>query len=129
MSVLENMKAMAELAQKVGQIELYKQIGQAEDEVRELTREKRRLEDKVEELERAMRFREQLEFMPPFYARKQGDTTPYCARCFEKPIPHAVHVVFKFTEYDLTRWECPECKYVYDIRVGGRWQSQPITRQ
>lgn len=115
MGVVENLKDAAELLQKAGQIELYKKISAAEDEVRELNREKRRLEDKVEELERALKFKDEVQFDPPFYRLKQGDTTPYCANCWEKT-RHAVHVVLQFRDTDLTRWTCPACKTDYNIR-------------
>jgi hypothetical protein len=78
MGVVENLKDAADLLRKAGQIELYKQISAAEDEVRELAREKRRIEDRVEELERALRFKEETVFKAPFYYLKQGDQTPYC---------------------------------------------------
>src|SRR4029077_5372447 len=96
MGVVENLKDAADLVKKAGQIELYKKISAAEDEVRELTREKRRLEDRVEELERALRFKEETGFRAPFYYLKEGgDQTPYCPRCWEKD-KRAVHVVLQF---------------------------------
>jgi hypothetical protein len=64
MGVVENLKNVADLVKKAGEIDLYKKISAAEDEVRELTRDKRRLEDKVEELERTLRSKE---FKAPFY--------------------------------------------------------------
>ena len=96
MGVLENLKDVADLVKKAGEIELYKKISAAEDEVRELTREKRRLEDKVEELERAFRFQQEVVFKAPFYYLKEGDQTPYCPRCLEKD-KHPIHLVLKLS--------------------------------
>ena len=104
MGVLENLKDVADLVKKAGEIELYKKISAAEDEVRELTREKRRLEDKVEELERAFRFQQEVVFKAPFYYLKEGDQTPYCPRCLEKD-KHPIHLVLKPTGQHI----CPDC--------------------
>jgi hypothetical protein len=82
MHALEILKDAAKVAQKIGQLGLQKQILEAENEVRELTREKRHLEDKVEELERNLKLRAAMAFTAPFYYR-QGDVTPFCPACYE----------------------------------------------
>lgn len=105
MGVLENLKDAALVAQKVGQIELYKQILQAEDEVRELTREKRRLEDTVEELGRKLSLKAAMTFQAPAYYQK-GDATPFCAACYEEN-GRPVHL--NKTAKPGT-WVCPVCK-------------------
>lgn len=110
MGVLDNLKDAAEVLRQNDQTDLYNKISEAEDEVRDLLREKRRLEDMVEELDRALRFREEAVFRAPFYYLKIGDQTPYCARCWEKD-KHAVHVVLR--PDILERWECPECNRTY----------------
>jgi len=124
MGVVENLKDLADLVKKAGEIDLYKKISAAEDEVRELTRDKRRLEDKVEELERAFRFQQEVVFKAPFYYLKQGDQTPYCAHCLEKE-NHAVHVVLQFDNEERTKWACPACKTSCMIEKGGgrRWHQ------
>jgi hypothetical protein len=110
MGVLENLKGLAELAQKVGQIELYKKILEAEDEVRELSREKRRLEDKVEELEGKLRLRAAMISKAPVYYQ-QGDATPFCAACFENN-GRAVHRVWRYVDFS-EKWFCDLCKNSY----------------
>jgi len=107
MGVLENLKDVAELAQKVGQLDLYKKILQAEDEVRELTQEKRRLEDKVEELDRSLKLRNAMKFSAPLYYQ-DGDKIPFCAVCYEKD-GRPVHVVM-----NDGAWYCNVCKIFYD---------------
>jgi hypothetical protein len=102
----------------------YKKIVAAEDEVRELTRDKRRLEDEIEELRRAFRFKEEVVFKAPFYFQKEGDKTPYCPRCWEKD-RHAVHVVSVWSQDTRTRWACPDCKAGYVVRAS-RGQSGVI---
>jgi hypothetical protein len=108
MGVVENLKDIAAVAQKVGQIDLYKRISEAEDEVRELTREKRRLEDRVEELERKLKLKTAMKFEAPFWYQ-EGDRTPFCPACYENGgVP--VHLV----KQDVREWFCNVCKNFYD---------------
>jgi hypothetical protein len=127
MGVVENLKDIADLVKKAGEVDLYKKISAAEDEVRELTRDKRRLEDRVEELDRALRFKEETVFKAPFYFLKEGEQTPYCAHCWEKS-KQAVHVVFQFDNEERTRWDCPGCKQMYLIEKPGRSRYIPPGR-
>jgi len=120
-SVVENIRDLADQAKNTGQNELYKQLAAAEEEAREMAREKRRLEDRVEELERALRFKEETIFRRPFYYQKQGDQTPYCPRCWEKD-KQGVHVIVIWSEAGETRFDCPECKNSYKV---GSPRSQP----
>jgi hypothetical protein len=113
MGVIENMKELADLIKKAGDIDLYRKIIESEGEVIELTRENRRLEDKVSELEKTLALEEKMHFTEPFYYQ-QGDKTPYCPACWEgKKI--AVHVTFNFDNQERTRWDCPLCKHNFLI--------------
>ena len=103
MGVIENLKDAALPAQKVGQIELYRTILQTEDEVRDITRGKRRLEDEVEELEKKLKLRAAMTYNAPLYYQ-QGDATPFCAPCYEKE-GHAIHL----TKNDKGNWFCRAC--------------------
>src|SRR5258708_28116744 len=96
MGVIENAKEIADLVKKIGDIELYRKIIALESEVMDLTREKRQLEHKVEELERALVMRQKLVFKEPFYLA-EGDNTPFCASCWEGK-QQAVHVVKQWSE-------------------------------
>jgi len=125
MGVVENLKDVADLVKKTGEIELYKKIVAAEDEVRELTRDRRRLEDEVEELRRALRFQEEIVFNAPFYVQREGDQTPYCPRCWEKD-KHAVHVVLRFDHSDRTCWQCPACDKSFNIQKDGVRRHQVV---
>jgi len=80
MSILENMKEVADLVKKIGDVELYRKIVELEGEVVELTRSKRLLEQQVEELEAQAAFKKKLSFRKPFYFA-EGDDVPYCPRC------------------------------------------------
>jgi hypothetical protein len=112
MGAVENIKEVAELVKKFNDIELNRRILNLENEVLDLSRERRRSEEKIEELERALKLKTQLYFSEPFYWMK-GDTTPYCPSCWEaKTI--AVHLLFGCDNQDGTSgWNCANCKHNY----------------
>jgi hypothetical protein len=111
--VIENMKDVADLVKKAGDIDLYRKIVSLEGEVLDLTREKRRLEARVEELEKSLEFKGQLKFDKPFFWM-DGDNTPYCPSCWEvKGI--AVHLFQYYKNQEETRWDCTNCKQMFLI--------------
>jgi len=109
MGIVENVKDIAELIKKFGDIELNRKILTLETEVLDLTRENRRAAEKVEQLERALQFKEQLTFRTPFYYR-DGDSEPYCSGCWESK-RLAIHVATH--PINLGLHQCPACKHVY----------------
>ncbi len=119
MGVIENMKELADLIKKAGDIELYRKIVESEGEVIELTREKRRLEERVEELEKLLVLQEGMAFRAPFYFQDR-DETPFCPRCWEAS-KRAVHLFHNFTNEENTRWDCPDCKRMYLVDAGRRY--------
>lgn len=120
MGVVENMKDVADLIKKIGDIELNRKILNLENEVLHLSREKRRMEEKVEELENTLKLRKELYFFEPFHWAK-GDTTPYCPSCWEsKTAP--VHVLFGHDSKDgSSTWQCPSCKHLYYPKMHGQY--------
>ncbi len=54
MGIVENLKDAADLAKKVGDLELYRKIVHLEGEVMDLTRENRHAEQKIEELQKQL---------------------------------------------------------------------------
>jgi hypothetical protein len=113
LGVLDNMKDVAELVQKLGDVELYRKILALEIEVREVNRDKLRAEDKVEELERALRLKQELVFDEPFYWLK-GDPVPFCPACWIDK-QKAIHVTTIEEGSRYSRLNCPLCKHNYDI--------------
>jgi len=108
MGVLDDVKEIGDLIKKAGDIELYRRIVKLEGEVIDLTRDKRYLEEKNEELQRELRFRGALEFKGPFYWLK-GDGVPYCPKCWEdnaKP----VHVIYSHRNPHGEYWRCAICR-------------------
>src|SRR5712691_10147460 len=101
MGVIENMKDIADLIKKAGDIELYRKIVESEGEVIELTRQNRRLEEKVHELEKTLDLQKKMVHKPPFYYQ-EGDPTPFCSPCWEtKTLP--VHLIFDHDNEHETR--------------------------
>ena len=113
MGIVENMKEVADLVKKVGDIDLNRKIVSLEGEVLDLTREKRHLEVRVEELEKTLNLKKNLAFKEPLYWL-EGDTTPYCPGCWEDK-RSAVHLTFLDDYSDATRWQCPVCRHHYDV--------------
>lgn len=113
MGLMENMKDIADLIKKAGDIDLYRKIVESEGEVIELTRQKRQLEERVIELEKTLALQKQMRFTEPFYYQ-EGDKTPYCPACWESN-KKAIHVEFVFDNSERTRWDCPVCKHEYLI--------------
>ena len=120
MGVVENVKDVAELVKKMGDIELYKKILALEMEVMELTRDKRRADEKIEELERMLNLQSELKFDAPFYWLAD-DRTPFCTACWEGH-RKAAHLVVKFEHEAHARLDCPTCKHEYVIE-GVRWRN------
>lgn len=126
MGVVENMKEMADLIKKLGDIELNRKILALETEVLDLTREKRRAEERAEELERALNLRANLEFGAPFFWM-EGDQTPFCPSCWEDR-HKAVHLIFVFDNEQYARLDCPVCKHQYVI-TSVQWHNASSGRR
>jgi hypothetical protein len=76
MSTLENLKEIADLVKKLGNIELYRKIVELEGEVIELTRENPDLKERL-------RFKsDDFEFRNPFWYDRARPDRPLCAKCF-----------------------------------------------
>ena len=67
MGAVENVKEFSEFVKKFNDIELNRRILKLEEEVIDLSRDKRRAEEKVEELQRTLKLQEELKFQSPYY--------------------------------------------------------------
>jgi hypothetical protein len=122
MGIVENIKDAADLAKKVGDLELYRKIVHLEGEVMDLTREKRQAEQQIEALQKQLALKTKMTFKQPFY-HQEGDSVPFCPRCYEKD-GQAVHVVFQFDNGERIRWDCPACKQMFGIEKGEKRRHQ-----
>jgi hypothetical protein len=82
MGAVENVKEIANLIGKFHDIELNRRILKLEEEILDLSRDKRRAEEKIEESEKTLRLKKELNFKEPFYWL-EGDKTPFCSACWE----------------------------------------------
>jgi hypothetical protein len=99
---------------------------ESEGEVVDLTRENRRLEDRVQELEKTLAIQKAMTFKAPLWYQ-EGDQTPFCPACWEKD-KIAVHVAFAFDRHDATRWDCPCCKYMFIVKKANAPSDPPRHR-
>lgn len=108
MGIIENIKEVADLVKKAGNIDLYRKITELEGEIIELTHQKRSLEEQVEELNRLLNVKQQMVFNKRFYY--QGDNAhPYCHNCWEVD-EKAVHLDRPQDMMAGPRYDCPNCK-------------------
>jgi hypothetical protein len=108
MGIVENMKDAADLAKKVGDIELYRKIVHLEGEVIELTREKRQAEQKIEELESKLALTGEV-FRERGFAYRVGDREACCSRCWDAD-RKLIHIVEMFIDKRGRVAGCPQCK-------------------
>ena len=106
MGVVENMKEVADLIKKIGDIDLNRRILKLEEEVIDLSRDKRRAEEKVEALESELKIRKQLVFRNDQYFLKDGDKEdgPFCSLCWDRH-----HTLVRFHVQSAFGAQCPAC--------------------
>ena len=108
MSIIDNVKEVADLIKKAGDIELYRKIVELEGEIIELTRQKRGLEEKNEELGKLLNTQKAMVFKKPFFY--QGDDPhPYCPKCWEAD-KKSIHLDGPQDMLGGPRYDCPNCK-------------------
>lgn len=107
MSIISNAKEIAELVEKIGDIDLYRKILKLEDEITVLTREKRALEEKIEQLKSSLELSKHMTFIAPAYFA-EGNSTPFCPKCWEVD-KMAVHLI-QGARSTGTYYSCPKCR-------------------
>lgn len=118
MGVVDDIREVADLIRKSGDIDLWRKTVNTEEKVVELTRQLRAAETRVEELEDALKFKKKLNFKAPFYFA-DGDSIPFCPKCWEAD-KKAIHMIHIFTNEESTRQDCPECGKMVLVERGGR---------
>ena len=115
MSIIDNVKEIANLVKKIDDIDLYRRIIELESEIIELTRENHELKVDNHDLKEKLNLSEALVFRKPFYY-KENDDTPYCPRCWEAD-RKAIHLNGPIEDMGDHYHFCPVCNF----RV---WDSQ-----
>jgi hypothetical protein len=108
MGIIENVKEVADLVKKVGDIELYRKIVELEGEIIELTRQNRSQQEEIEELKKILNKKQDMIFKKPFYYI-ENDHQPYCPKCWEVNAL-AVHLTGPVNVMAGARYDCPNCK-------------------
>jgi hypothetical protein len=111
MGAVENVREFSEFVKKFNDIELNRRILKLENEVFDLCRDKRRADERVEELERALKFDKQLVLKDGFYWA-EGDATAYCTGCWDAK-RLAIHVKRLPLPVNSCRFQCPHCETYY----------------
>jgi hypothetical protein len=114
MGAVENIKELTDLVKKFNDIDLNRRILHLENEVLDLSRDKRRAEEKVEELERKLKFQKELTFKAPFYYL-EGDDVPHCPGCWDTKRV-GVHLSRVRLPGFGDQMQCPSCKNHYGHR-------------
>ncbi len=83
MSILDNVKELAGLVQKINDLELYRRILDLQSEVMALLDEIQTLKTQKKDLEKKWEIQESLQFRENAYWRESGDG-PYCLPCWDK---------------------------------------------
>jgi hypothetical protein len=113
MSIIDNVKEIADLIKKAGDIELYRKIVELEGEIIELTRSNQSLEEEVAEIKGLLAFSKRLTFRQPYYYAEDDDV-PYCPQCWEadqKPI----HLIGRHSSEGMN-YSCTNCQTTYTAR-------------
>jgi hypothetical protein len=108
MSIIDNVKDIAELIKKLGHTDLCRKILDLEEEIVALTRQIRSLEEENEELKKTLSLIKKMKSKKPFYFQ-DGDPVPFCPRCWEKD-KNPVHLIGPVKLAAGRRYGCPNCK-------------------
>ena len=82
MGIIEDTTELVGLIKKVGDADLYRRIVKLEGEVIDLTRANRGANERIRELEQALKFKGELKFKDGYYWAEGGDG-PYCVGCWD----------------------------------------------
>ena len=113
MGILADVKEVADLIKKVGDMELYRKMIELQAEVIQLADRNSHLSQEVAELKAKVELRATMKFHDHFYWR-EGDPDPYCPRCFDVD-RKAVHVIGP--RAGSLPWTCPQCKFETRLNV------------
>jgi hypothetical protein len=111
MGAIENIKEIADLVKKLGDIELYRKIIELEQEIFELSRHNLKYKGDIEELKSLLTKIKNVKYSKPFYY-SEGDPHPYCPKCWEveKVLVHLTDSM------DPNYHHCPNCDKIFGNR-------------
>lgn len=117
MDVMDNVKEIAELAEKYNDEELNQKIMELENQILALITQMHSLEEAHEERERTLSLIKKMQFKKPFYFQ-EDDPVPFCPHCWERE-KNPVHLLGPVKVAVGFRYGCPSCKEYFLVGGGG----------
>jgi hypothetical protein len=114
MSAIPSYKDIVDLLKKGATLEAQERIMELREAAISLQDENHSLQERVKQLEEALRFKDGLRFAAPFYF-KEGDEYPFCPRCWEKD-KRGIHLSPETAKGYIYIRTCPDCKAEYHTR-------------
>jgi len=107
MGIVDTVKELAILAQKVQNIELYQRLISFQSDVFALQEENRDLKDKVRQLSEKLDLQAKVVWEKPFYWLKESETKdgPFCQKCYDSD-----RKLIRLKDEDNDLWCCLNCK-------------------
>ena len=129
MNLIERVKELASLIQKVGDIDLYSKIVGLQTEVVKLSSRNVELEQKCSELEAELRRKKSLRHNRSLYYA-DNDPLPFCPHCWETS-EKLVHLFgpAPLMEPGGEMWECHACNNDYVGHNGKNFEASPSRRR
>lgn len=112
MSIIENVKEIANLVRKLDDIDLYRRILALKQEAFELNEENRLPKERINNLKNIEDITSKMIFKSPFWYM-EGDAVPYCPRCWENDTK-TIHLM----EIPFHGYECPQCNNRFVMKDG-----------
>lgn len=111
MSVVDTARTIGELIKSGATIGLQEKIVQLREEALELLQENLHLKQENSQLKEQLKWKEVLHRRRELYW-SDGDDTPFCPYCWEK---HKLVIhLSRYADPESTRYECQECRTVYE---------------
>jgi len=107
MGIIDKVKELAVLAQKVQNIELYEKLVSFQSDIFALQKENSELKDKVRQLAEKLYLQAKVIWEKPFYWLKENETKdgPFCQKCYDSD-----RKLIRLQGRDNDIWDCFNCK-------------------
>lgn len=111
MGAVENIKEIADLIKKIGDIDLYRKIVELEQEVFELSRQNRIYQNEIDDLRKLLNLKQKIKHVGQVYYVEE-DPDPHCPRCWE-----VSNILVHLTESASPSFgHCPSCNKSFRIK-------------
>jgi len=107
MSIIEDMKSVAEVIQKAGNLDLYTKMLELQIKASELVQENHKLREEKVALQETLRLQGDLKLRRDAYWKESGEG-PFCVPCWQKDTKAR-----EMVECDEGDFRCTVCGFVY----------------